>query len=1026
MASNATQDQQQKTLNHFILVENCLIAEIYRISALTPDEFFTSDSTTSRLLADFSYFENPRILDELIETNEEIRNLDENFARKCRSFVGQFYKVLDEFCGLIGEFVEYTNKFKANENVMDPRFLEIYTLRCDALFLLGVILLLINEKFPGITKERIFVAHIRLNGGFHSKNFESIVSLLRRRRENFESCFSGLKLNNEFVDNMLNFLRSYTFVQHNNVVQDRFATTRQSAMIYVCLWFSPDLLHNQFPIMRQICDIYFTDNWILPIHIDLTINVIEKWEPYKAASTAISSTISNRSAVEHSAALRSIKIPSGLLSLDRFDHYSTIILNYNKHFQWIVMHTSDENKRSKKTVSLAKEMSTLTRMSDDEIFNCLLKIVRFEYKFNQTCNYLISHKEKETSKLKNRICNIFDQLAILLNSTTVDQTWNVQLKDWILKLKETIEQLNVSISETTQVLEHLKLKIEEVIEMQSEDQLVFIQYFHMVIGDLDRLRGLCLIDETFVRRVNQQSEFIYLWMLLGKWINRIEKLLKSDALCVKFLFMKVANSIQNLLSGVVDEEKRKVLSAFYHKKLESALRRVIQVIPRAIFAELDQLHPLFSTDSACLVDKSELRHLAQLDRRRKLAEKTSEITKLSLGISNMCMNRLGPVEIKPSELLFDGLKHELRLKFKFILSAPMSEPNYLQALEANQQKLKKFRQAFVFVCEHVGINGITLWYSQLNDVVCELLEREHVKFEKDELPVPSKRDKPTNLLSHFIDVMLRQTNPKNTRYLAGSDEWQSGDQRRLEFSVNLFMCIESWLPSVALSGLQKLVGQSLTHRIRLLSQKVEKSNSMILRYVREQTAKSIDTLTASSEFVELHNTLVPMITKIGHYAILHEQLTYAINQKAQSRLGHLHSSIKEFLTRIERDQSEISFDKTKLSEDIKFLNLISNAGFASEVVETIGIEDYCRETAAICLFAVFVHYFTVNVVSNKKSEIVDHFVFVKGLIQVSNQLEISNRFDTLFRFILPDTSVFGVVRHFKNIHFLLPMNSIPV
>jgi hypothetical protein len=39
------------------------------------------------------------------------------------------------------------------------------------------------------------------------------MSLLRRRRENYESCFCNLGLNREFVVNVINFLRSYTFSQ---------------------------------------------------------------------------------------------------------------------------------------------------------------------------------------------------------------------------------------------------------------------------------------------------------------------------------------------------------------------------------------------------------------------------------------------------------------------------------------------------------------------------------------------------------------------------------------------------------------------------------------------------------------------------------------------------------------------------------------------------------------------------------------------------------------------------------------------
>lgn len=56
-----------------------------------------------------------------------------------------------------------------------------------------------------------------------------------------------------------------------------------------------------------------------------------------------------------------------------------------------------------------------------------------------------------------------------------------------------------------------------------------------------------------------------------------------------------------------------------------------QAIPRAIFEELNQLQPLFSTNTACQIEKTNVKNLAQLERRRQLAKKTYEITKLSLG-----------------------------------------------------------------------------------------------------------------------------------------------------------------------------------------------------------------------------------------------------------------------------------------------------------------------------------------------------------------------------------------------------------
>jgi hypothetical protein len=99
----------------------------------------------------------------------------------------------------------------------------------------------------------------------------------------------------------------------------------------------------------------------------------------------------------------------------------------------------------------------------------------------------------------------------------------------------------------------------------------------------------------------------------------------------------------------------------------------------------------------------------------------------------MQMTNLGPVEIKPNELLFDGLKHELNAKLNSILKECVVDNNYLRSLDAHRIKLKTFRDAFVFVCEHIGINGVSLWQLQLADAVYTALDAEKPRFEKANL-----------------------------------------------------------------------------------------------------------------------------------------------------------------------------------------------------------------------------------------------------------------------------------------------------
>lgn len=64
-------DLQKQQLEHFILVENCIIAEIHRVSQIVPVDFI--DPLSSRflkLLADFSYFEDKSRFDHIVESED--------------------------------------------------------------------------------------------------------------------------------------------------------------------------------------------------------------------------------------------------------------------------------------------------------------------------------------------------------------------------------------------------------------------------------------------------------------------------------------------------------------------------------------------------------------------------------------------------------------------------------------------------------------------------------------------------------------------------------------------------------------------------------------------------------------------------------------------------------------------------------------------------------------------------------------------------------------------------------------------
>lgn len=108
-------------------------------------------------------------------------------------------------------------------------------------------------------------------------------------------------------------IAAYPLPEHRST-----ALANQASMLYVCLYFSPNILQSQQAKMREIVDKYFPDNWVnmfdlgkqtlqltlwefvkvISVYMGIIINLIDVWEPYKAAKTALQNTLNQNNVKE--------------------------------------------------------------------------------------------------------------------------------------------------------------------------------------------------------------------------------------------------------------------------------------------------------------------------------------------------------------------------------------------------------------------------------------------------------------------------------------------------------------------------------------------------------------------------------------------------------------------------------------------------------------------------------------------------------------------------------------------------------
>ena len=124
--------------------------------------------------------------------------------------------------------------------------------------------------------------------GKQKLSFELHICLLNPifSRIGFREDVIGMIIGRLRSDDIYNQKKAYTELEHQTA-----AYSTQASMLYVLLYFYPDVLHNKTAIMREIVDKHFSDNWVINLYMGITVNLIDAWEPYKAAKAALNNTL---------------------------------------------------------------------------------------------------------------------------------------------------------------------------------------------------------------------------------------------------------------------------------------------------------------------------------------------------------------------------------------------------------------------------------------------------------------------------------------------------------------------------------------------------------------------------------------------------------------------------------------------------------------------------------------------------------------------------------------------------------------
>ena len=285
---------------------SAILAELQRLSANIPD-IFRADYQGNKyepLLFDFAYFNAPEYYDKRVSSDLSLSDLDEELHESYEVILERFYKLFDSVYRYAADFVQFLKDLKEGvyiQHTMKAVLTDVdgAQLLCEAVYLLGVMLLFMDQKIPGYTRERLIITHFRFKGEGSVPNIEEVKKLFRdtgyspgKRPSDYpEAYFQRAPMDMTLIDSLIERLRSEDVYNRKLVfpapAHRSIARSLESSMVYVILYFAPHCLHRDANLMRDLVSRNFGDNWVISTYMGAVVDLGEEWMPYKAARDAL-------------------------------------------------------------------------------------------------------------------------------------------------------------------------------------------------------------------------------------------------------------------------------------------------------------------------------------------------------------------------------------------------------------------------------------------------------------------------------------------------------------------------------------------------------------------------------------------------------------------------------------------------------------------------------------------------------------------------------------------------------------------
>ncbi|RWS06411.1 WASH complex subunit strumpellin-like protein, partial [Dinothrombium tinctorium] len=895
---------------------NAIIAELLRLSEMVPS-VFKADSKQefakySEIIFDFAYFKNTDFYESRIESNMQLQEKDDEFRENYIDILTRFYLAFESIHKYgfdLNRYIEDLEDGVYIQQSLESLLLNVdgKQLLCEALYLCGVMLLVVDQKISGSVRERMLVSYYRYSAqrSTSDSNIDDVCNLLRstgyspngKRPPNYpEDYFKRMRMNQVYLslvigrlrsDDIYNQIAAYPFPEHRST-----AMANQASMLYVCLYFSPDILSNQSANMREIVDKFFPDNWVINVYMGIVVNLIEAWDVYKAAKQALNNTLEMSSvktqSQRHSSRILKLLpqiqqlLKEGALTeetvLDNVSKLINIIRECNVSLKWIMLHTTPniENEINTATAKRCKQIKDIVyqeaKLNPSDVFTLLLFTAQLELKVKEIYKKLLSEKQSKWEKFKKESSERVNELAEVFSGskplTRIEK--NSSLQNWLTELAKQIDSLDyanlaVSSRKTVQIIQ----AIDEVQELhQLETHIHVKQYFTDTKKFLHCMLKTANVKEDVLITLQIISDLSYAWQIIDSYTVYMQEGIKKDPTLViklRATFLKLSSALDMPLLRInqVGSDDLVSVSQYYSSELVSYVRKVLHIIPATMFGLMSRIIDLQTNSIQELptrLMKDQLKQYAKLDERYEVARLTHAISVFTEGILMMKTTLVGIIKIDSKKLLEDGIRRELvqqvarALHNGLVFNTKNKQSELMSKLEALSQIMDGFRRSFEYIQDYVCIYGLKIWQEEVTRIVSYNVEQECNAFMRQKvldwesvyqsktIPIPQfppLDNNSVNFIGRLARELLRITDPKLTIYVHPTTCWYDNKTHVEVTNIRLFSLLMKSIGTAGVNGLDRLLSFMIVTEIQSINkfifQNVSRDKSWIDIFISFQS-----------------------------------------------------------------------------------------------------------------------------------------------------------------------------------------------